>query len=368
MRILHFADSHFSSKRFDECERNFSYMVDYAIDNNCTVAVCAGDLFDKNTMINSKEYRSAINQIRKLSYYMPVYIIRGNHDPLKSLTVLENISDNIHVYENYYISKIEDKNGEFIDTLFLPYINPAMYMSSAKTITDVYSDASAYYRNIVSDFIKRYQGLIVAHISVLGAEMGNSEKIVSGEVMLEPKDFDGAKAVLLGHIHKHKQRILNGTRIQYSGSHYRMKFGETGVPGFIIWDINDDISYEFIKTPAKEMKEIVIDSDKMRDIINGDDQKIDVDTAADYRVTIEIEDSLIGAFDKKKILEKFPENMDVAINIKTVIAEKTDDYHIVDSNKLVDKFKHWADVNNIEITDSMLSKVDLVEENRGYIL
>jgi len=366
MKIFHFADSHFSSKRLDECSRNFKYMIDYVRDTGCTVAVCAGDLFDKNTMINSPEYLKAVEYISELSNIMPVYIVRGNHDPSNSLDIFKKIN-NVFVYDNIESGVIVDKNGESVKALFMPYINPAIFASNT-TIKDLYDSASEYYKNKIREFAKE-DGVkvVVSHISVLGAELGNSEKIVQGEVMLTIDDFDGVDAVLLGHIHNHKQRLLEDTNIQYTGSHYRMRFGEKGVPGFIIWDIGDGVRWEFVKTPAKEMVEVRITNDEIRKFINGEKLDIDVKPKSDVKVIVDIDESLKPLLDKEKLNELFPE-CNVTQSIKTISVQRKEYDEMASKNSLSQKFALWCKLNDIDFTKEQINFIDEMEQELGGVV
>ena len=108
--ILHTADSHFQSNRLDECVFNASYIVDYANKNNPDLIVHSGDLFHKNTMINSREYLSAVDFIADLSSVAPVILVRGNHDPDGSFNVFKKMPD-IYAYDDFGTIEYADMDG-----------------------------------------------------------------------------------------------------------------------------------------------------------------------------------------------------------------------------------------------------------------
>lgn len=369
MRVLHFADSHFSSKRLDECVRNFEYMVDYAIKNDVELAVCAGDLFDKNTMINSKEYLEAVRLISKLSEYMPVYIVRGNHDPEGALDVFKELQGskyNIFVFDEIDNDLMISKNNWMLDTLFLPYINPFKFAVNSGSIKEIYDDASMYYRSKIKEFVNKesvYPKVVVGHFTVQGVIFGNSEKIISNEVMLNIDDFKGVDAVMLGHIHNNHQDLFDGKNICYSNSHYRINFGEKGDPGFVIWYIadKDHIKYEFIETPAREMYELYMSNEDVREFIENGIFDLDIIENSDIKLHIEIEDVLSNLFDKQALLAKFPDNCNVTISLKTISTENKKYEEYVKNDGLLDKFKIWAENNNIEVDERYISKLEKME-------
>ncbi|MGH2544033.1 MAG: metallophosphoesterase family protein, partial [Ardenticatenaceae bacterium] len=66
--------------------------------------------------------------------------------------------------------------------------------------------------------------------------------------------------VALGHIHKH-QALNEQPPVVYSGSIERIDFGEAHEPkGFVLAEIDDGPArWEFVETPTRAFKEIVID-------------------------------------------------------------------------------------------------------------
>jgi exonuclease SbcD len=82
------------------------------------------------------------------------------------------------------------------------------------------------------------------------------------DVLLDPSLLKDPRYdyVALGHIHKHQ--VLHETPpVIYSGSIERIDFGEANeTKGFVVAEIGEkETTWEFIKTPTREFREIVLD-------------------------------------------------------------------------------------------------------------
>jgi len=373
VKILHFGDSHFANKRLDECWRNFEYMIEYGRDNGIDMFVCAGDLFDANTMIDSHEYNKAVEGIGKMSEIAPVVMIRGNHDPDGSLGVFERlggINYKIYVFNNTAEVDIEDKNGNKVRMLLLPYVNPIIFNAVDNKINSIFSNAKEYYDDLIKTFSKvetEHPKVIVAHLSVYGAQLANSEKIVANEVMLSVDDLrhKSFDAVMLGHIHKRDQDIFIDSNIRYSGSHYRINYGEkNNEVGFIVWDISKGrTSLELINTPAKKMVEYHLNERQSKHFISTGSLPFEIDKDADIKVVADVKEGVSHVFDKGWITRRMKGGIGtVKIQLKTVPKTMVRAKDIGSKKTLREKVSMWLDVSHKKPTKSLLEKADLVEE------
>ena len=175
-KILHTADSHFKRDRLDECIFNSMYIVDYATQTTPDLIVHAGDLLDRNTVVNSEEYLAAVDFIEDLSAIAPVLLVRGNHDPEGSFKVF-NKFPNVYAFE-----KLDIFSFNQIDNIEYPYPVKVAVIPYQKT-TSVSGETVSKAHVSVADQLKEHlinfdkekneKGLklVVAHVSVSGAEL-----------------------------------------------------------------------------------------------------------------------------------------------------------------------------------------------------
>lgn len=367
IKALHTADNHLQKKRIDEAVRNFRFIVDRAKDVD--VVFIAGDLFDRNTTINSREYNEAVGIIHDLSNIAPVYIVRGNHDPENSLDVFSKIGNenNIHVYNDVFMGDIEDRNGNKLFLLALPYLNPGSF-GSQETIKDVYNTATDYINSRIAEFIAyktSYPKVIMAHLSVFGAELANSEQILSGEVMLsvDVLNHPDIDAVMLGHIHRNKQSIFNGTRIRYAGAHYRTRFDELATPGFCMWEIekgNTRVATE--NTPARDMCKIVLNEEQTNSYIATGKLPFDIPADSDVSIVAEVSEGFSHLIDKSKTDALNGQNgSDVKFSTRVVPKVDSNVVEIHTKSTLAEKFIAWGNANNFPVPDTMVIKLNNIE-------
>ena len=121
-KMIHCADLHLDSKmtahldadkakeRKIELLNTFKRLVQEAVNNDVTVIMIAGDLFDtsrvsaltRNTILSEIENHPTID----------FYYEKGNHDTNNFLDSIETIPSNLHVFSNEWVSYILNKKGE----------------------------------------------------------------------------------------------------------------------------------------------------------------------------------------------------------------------------------------------------------------
>jgi len=373
-KILHTADSHFQQNRLDECVSNADFIVEYALEHNPDVIVHAGDLFHKNTQINSKEYLAAIDFISNLSYIAPVIIIRGNHDPEDSLKVFNKMHGVYSFGDLDTVTYNEMRDVEYpavVEFGLIPYQKTTSM--EGDTVGDAHLNSSKDLKKFISNFAKKKSDLkiIVAHISVAGAELANSERILGNEVMLSPDDFtiEGINAAMLGHIHRNDQDILKGKPVAYSGAHYRTRFDEEMQPGFCFWTFDGEkfetVNREFIKTPARDMVKFELSIEETREYMSSGKFPFELLPNADMKVIFSVPEGMASKLDK----EKFKKDMDLklsnsTIKVSTIVEPKSS----VRSEKIAkmqtksEIFEEWANVSKVKLTKSIKEKFnELVE-------
>lgn len=366
MKILHLADSHFQKKRLDECKRCFDYIVEYAIKEKPDWIFHAGDLFEKNTLINSPEYLAAVNGIMKLADVAPVIMIRGNHDPLYALDIFEKLD------AKYPISYYDDmgilKNNDF-NLFMLPYMI-ASDIGTGDSIGDIHKSAAGLIKFRIEEFKKERNldkpTFIIAHVSILDSRFANSERIQEGEVMLSVDDLnlDWIDGVMLGHIHNSQQDIFEKTRIRYAGAHYRTRFDEIIEPGFFMWTLDGKISIDFIEIPARDMVQIVLNEKETKELIAG--KALDIPPESDVKLILEIPQGMTKLIDVKKLNynPSINSNLEVAMRVNPVTEVRSKEIGKAITDK--DKLNEWAKVSDVQITSSIRKKLDeIINHDRG---
>ena len=353
-RILQIGDSHFGNRRLDECVRNFDFIIEYATKEKPHLIFHTGDLFDRNTSINSPEYFAAINGMQALAKIAPVYIIRGNHDPDGALDIFKKF-DRFNVYDE--ITEIKISTLPLMDVLFVPYINP-LKLGSGLTYDEVHINTTDSLRRIINKFVAKSGDfkVVVAHLSIRDAVLANSEKIMSDELILDIKDLTlpKIKMVMLGHIHNNNQPLLEKYPIRYNGAHYRYDFGEKGQPGFVMWEVGSDKAVPTtIYTPVKEMREIEIDEVAVRKFIKTKKLDFDLEDNADIKLVFNIPEGISTMLDLSALLKTCPGSSTLKIvkRIKPQIVVRSQDISKFKTEE--DRFAEWGRLNNVIMTDSI---------------
>lgn len=275
IKIAHIADIHISEKitsagkviinpetgrnrRLDDIERCLNYAVNEAIKQKCDIALIT-EPFDRPSPTPG-EIDVFMNAVLRLARVMPVVVEPGNHGLDRNRTSASAFSflkgqQNIYYIETpqtlYYdgMKLSKEPSTETVATIHvLPY--PVKYPKEEMKVH-------------LDNFRKKGTSsvsVLLAHVTVEGAEGADYTKFLSSEPVLSVSDLQGFDYVALGHIHRF-QRLDD--RIFYAGDIERLDFNEEGQKkGFIIADIDratKSLSLKFIETPATTLKTISID-------------------------------------------------------------------------------------------------------------
>jgi len=382
-KILHTADSHFQQNRLDECVANANFIREYALEHEPDIIIHAGDLFHKNTTINSPEYLAAVDFIKGLSYMAPVIIIRGNHDPDGCLSVLDKMED-VFTFDEMTTFKYNDivhvEYPYIIEFGLIPYQKTTSL--SGDTVEKARVSTTKDIKKFITKFAKTpkenddrdHLKIIVAHISVAGAELANSERILGNEVMVSPQDLlkENINAVMLGHIHRNDQDILEGTPVAYSGSHYRTRFDETMEPGFCFWSFDmEDYKWigakkEFVNTPARDMVKWELTTEETMEYMSTGEFPFELLPNADMKVVFSVPEGMSSNLDRDKFKEGFEfEKYNSTIKVSTIVEPKASvrSADIAKMKTKTDIFTEWAGVSKVKLTKTVKEKFnELVEQ------
>ena len=235
MKIIHCADIHLGSKidsrfpkeisekRKQEVRNSFARMVDYANKQGVKIILIVGDLFDGEKPL--KKDRDFFLSIVERNPSIDFLYLRGNHDERGEAAVLPNLKTfakewTSYDYEKAVISGIEIA-GE---------------------------NASAMYSTLALD--ERRLNIVALHGqtgAVSGVDKVNLNK-------LRGKFID---YLALGHIHEYGSGELDKRGVWvYSGCLEGRGFDETGVKGFVLLDVEEEVSARFVPFSEKPIEKV----------------------------------------------------------------------------------------------------------------
>ena len=249
MKMIHCADLHLDSKmnanldvvkakeRKGELLRTFERMVDFAAENGVSAILIAGDLFDtKNISATARNcvYGSIVAHPEIAFYYL-----KGNHDNDNFLSNLEEIPQNLKLFDQAW------KHYEEGERIVISGIELSK------------ENAISAYTSLVPDAGKI--NIIMLH----GQESQSQSKDKAEVINLRELKNKGIDYLALGHIHMHKEGKLDARADYcYPGCLEGRGFDETGEHGFILLDIDETagtIRHEFIPLAYRRIYEVGVD-------------------------------------------------------------------------------------------------------------
>lgn len=261
MKIIHCADLHLDSRmetnlsatqakeRKAEILNTFERMVDYAVQNDVTAIIIAGDMFDTAHVMNSTQSR-VLNTITKHSQIDFLYL-SGNHDETNFIENLDSVPSNLKIFGTQW-------------TQFnYPAVNIAGIVLSPANHATVY------------DTLRLPDAGL--NIVVMHGQIGQSDNRDQAESInlnkLKNKNID---YLALGHIHSYTQGYLDKRGVYcYAGCLEGRGFDECGDKGFVLLDIEDNkIQSTFVPFATRQLLELTFDLTPYHDWYVLEDQII----------------------------------------------------------------------------------------------
>lgn len=324
MRIIHCADLHLDSKMEANLDKNkarerkaellhtFCRMVDYAMQNEVSAIVIAGDMFDtKNVSATTRNtvYQEIIKHPELTFYYL-----KGNHDVDTFIDTLEEIPDNLKLFDQTWKSyRIGEKQNICITGAELNSNN------SGTIYNELVLDTDRVNIVIMHGQESEYQG------------KDHTECINIGALRNKGIDY-----LALGHIHAFKEENLDrrGTYC-YPGCLEGRGFDECGEHGFVLLDIDEEENHvESTFVPFAERNLYAIDTDitgcmttpdiqaKMSEVLlnSGIDEKDLVKVVLTGNVDVECEkniDLLVKLFEQDYYFIKIYDESKLAVDYES---------------------------------------------------
>lgn len=257
MKIIHCSDLHLDSKmerklsltksseRRNELLNNFQRLIVFAKENDVKAILISGDLFDSNSSrVSTKNVlKSEISANSEITFFY----VCGNHDDNFNIFE-EDCPDNFIVFDDKLSSfKIGDIN---ISGLNLTKDN----------INNFYDELN---------FSENFKNIFMLHGDVFSNAQPN---LYIDLKKLKDKNID---YLALGHIHMSSMDKIDDRGVYcYPGCLEGRGFDECGEKGFMLLEVENTISYEFIKFAQREFVK------KEMDITN-------LFTIEDYKLNLE---------------------------------------------------------------------------------
>lgn len=389
MKILHLADIHCREKDLDEVKKVLGAVSKTVLDERPNLIVVAGDVFDdRNIKLDSEAVRFMFDWCREIASVAPMAVVLGtpSHDGRAAQSLVYS-SNKHNIWVSYKPEQIYLRHGSLSDAN--DAIDPESYeaiISMVPTPTKQFwagegdiaeTDAgiAEAMSGIFSGFGAAAAGfdcphILVGHFTVRGAAVSGGQVMIGRDIEIGADQIAMAKAdvVCLGHIHKYQFIQPN---IYYSGSIYRLNYGETGAKGFMVHDVSRyGRESHFVEVPARKLVKIDFDlventdieieglneallhSGKISDIKDGHikiELKINQDDAAKLNMSA-IEKRMMNAGAKS-----------VDISLIRVPRETVRSAEILKMTSLRDKIVERARLVGETVADSILLKSDRLE-------
>ncbi len=293
IKLLHFADLHLGVENYGRLDpatglstrlmdflRVYDQVVDYALENDVSLVVFAGDAY--KTRDPSPTYqREFARRIQRLSAAgIPTVLVAGNHDTPSAIgrAITVEIFATLEV-ENVYVAKkpevinIETKDGP-VQIVALPWVTRSALLARDEYKNKNLEEINQLILDRITNIVEGDDGLIsqldpavptilAAHATVQGAKYGSERSVMLGQEVILPPSLAKNPAfdyVALGHIHKHQ--VLNEEPpVIYSGSIERIDFGEEREDkGFVVAEVERGrATWQFVKTDARPFVTIKVD-------------------------------------------------------------------------------------------------------------
>lgn len=243
LNIGNIKESRLESEAKVSIYNSFKKAIDIAIEEKVDFIIISGDIYDRDCYF-VKANKIFIEEMNRLmSDNIQVFLIHGNHDPLK---VIKNISEmpiNVHVFgsKRGEIFKFYGKNEEVCNIIGQSYENRE---EGNKIYKDYFVNSSAF------------------NIGILHTSLNPGDKSYVPSSIKELCSISSIDYWALGHIHKNG--VLNQKPyIVYPGIPQGRDFGETGIKGCYLVNVQGkEVTPRYIPLGEYIFLEIEIDISK----------------------------------------------------------------------------------------------------------
>lgn len=259
-RVAVVADSHWDEhSRFEECKRLHAWIFEDAEARGVDLTLHTGDVYERKSTPLERE--AAADWFQHMATLGPVVVVRGNHDAIDDLPLLERLDalHSIHVVQDARVLRFGEIN---VAAVAWPRKSALLAAFGSQSLEDGERSAGealrAVFRGLGAELAEQSgPRLLAMHAMVRGSIASTGQPLVGCdlEVGLEDLALLNAHAYLLGHIHKGQDWEIAGAPVVYPGSPRRTAFGESETKGYVVVETDETgvRSWEFVAVPATPM-------------------------------------------------------------------------------------------------------------------
>jgi exonuclease SbcD len=266
LRLAHIADSHFDEhSRFQECVKVHDWIADDIACRRVDLIVHSGDVYERKS--TPTERMAVARFFQQLARVAPVVVVRGNHDVLGDLPLLERLET------DHPITVVEGASAFFAGGFAVACLawpsKAGILALGAESHAEGELLAGEALRNVLRGLGEKLRHandaeprILLAHAMVRGSRVSTGQPLVGCDLELGLEDLALARAhyVALGHIHKCQDWPASEAgefagRIVYPGSPRRTAFGELEAKGYALaeFDGQSCTGWTFVETPCAPM-------------------------------------------------------------------------------------------------------------------
>jgi exonuclease SbcD len=370
MKIAQFSDLHYSNKHLAEADRCFTWAVKRAIVLGVDAAVVSGDSTDHALDVHSPAVERLARNVRRLADHCPVLMLQGtySHEPPGTLSILRLLGGRFGVHVADRIEQVAlDHSGNWCaspgwrfdalpkdaQALFscVPTVNKGV-VASALGAPEAGRAIGGELAALLRGFASIHRAAHVQGAATIGVSHGTVFGCIT-EHGVPMAGFDhefttgsllgaGARAFMLGHIHRHQAWESERQVIAYAGSIGRFHYGEEGDKGFLVWDVDAaGARFELVATPARQTIDIVFDGKPDLERIKAAAAERDLQGAY-VRVRWTIADEDRHEVDRAAIERVLRHAAEVKLEGRIVPVVRTRAAGISQMRSLADKVATWA--------------------------
>jgi exonuclease SbcD len=288
MKIAHFSDLHYGDAHLAEADRCFSQAIARAAELRVAAAVISGDATDHALPLHHPAAERLARRVRELADHCPVLLLQGtySHEPPGSLSILRLLGARhaVHVVDRIQQVALDPQGRWHACAGWCFDAVPAVALALFSCVPTVHKGAVAAavgaaqasasvgetLAALLRGFAPTHRAAAAAGIATIGVSHGTVFGCLS-EHGVPMAGFDhefttgalfaaGARAFMLGHIHRHQLWRQGGQAIAYAGSIGRFHYGEEGEKGFLVWDVEaDGAKALLVPTPSRRTVDLCFD-------------------------------------------------------------------------------------------------------------
>ena len=255
MRILSTGDWHYNCGYDEDILSSVNQMIEYVKCHTVDLVAMTGDLYERASEPGSRNL--AAECIQELANWVPVLIIRGNHDALFDLKILSKLNSLQRIIVHETPGELDLDNGKVL-IVTMPWLTKARWQSLNPGASKEEGDRTV--SQMVIEYIKGVVNLnpdkkviLVGHMTVAGALCQAHQQLGADGVTVGIYDFAdaGLYAALLGHIHL--KQNCGGSRYFYNGSIAALDYGEKPDKYFSVLDTDTgEVEWNRLKTVHRQ--------------------------------------------------------------------------------------------------------------------